>query len=83
MNKRAVFHLVSYMTLVIGIAIVGCAGVSWFYDEPMRIRLSLLESGLIAIGCGSGCGRATPGCVARLRHALRPRPTGSIRATLR
>ena len=61
MNKRAVFHLVSYMTLVIGIAIVGCAGVSWFYDEPMRIRLSLLESGLIAIGCAAMVGVLTKG----------------------
>jgi hypothetical protein len=25
MNKRAVFHLVSYMTLVIGVAIIFCA----------------------------------------------------------
>lgn len=63
MNKRAVFHLVSYMTLVIGIAIVGCAGVSWFYDEPMRIRLSLLESGLIAIGCAAIVGIITKGDV--------------------
>ena len=61
MNKRAVFHLVSYMTLVIGIAIVACAGVSWFYDEPMRIRLSLLESGLIAIGCAAIVGVLTRG----------------------
>ena len=61
MNKRAVFHLVSYMTMVIGIAIVACAGVSWFYDEPMRIRLSLVESGLIAIGCAGIVGVLTRG----------------------
>lgn len=61
MNKRAVFHLVSYMTLVIGIAIIACAGVSWFYDEPMRIRMSLLESGLIAIGCAVIVGIITRG----------------------
>jgi trk system potassium uptake protein TrkH len=61
MNKRAVFHLVSYMTLVIGLAIVACAGVSWYYNEPMRIRLSLLESGLIAIGCAAIVGVLTKG----------------------
>ena len=61
MNKRAVFHLVSYMTFVIGLAIVACAGVSWFYGEPMRIRLSLLESGLIAIGCAAMVGVMTKG----------------------
>ncbi len=49
MNKRAVFHLVSYMTLVIGIAILGCAGVSWFYDDPVDVRMSLVWSGAITI----------------------------------
>jgi trk system potassium uptake protein TrkH len=49
MNKRAVFHLVAYMTLVIGIAIVGCAGVSFYYDEPGNIQVSLVISGLITM----------------------------------
>ena len=49
MNKRAVFHLVSYMTLVIGIAIVGCAGVSFYYAEPIKIQMSLIWSGLITV----------------------------------
>ncbi len=49
MNKRAVFHLVAYLTLVIGFAMIGCSGISWFYDEPMGIRMSLLASGLLAI----------------------------------
>ena len=49
MNKRAVFHLVAYMTLVIGIAILGCAGISWFYDDPVDVRMSLVWSGAITI----------------------------------
>lgn len=61
MNKRAVFHLVSYMTLVIGLAIVACAGVSWLYHEPLKIQLSLVESGLIAIGCAGIVGVITRG----------------------
>jgi trk system potassium uptake protein TrkH len=49
MNKRAVFHLVSYMTLVIGVAIIGCAGVSYHYHEPVAVQMSLIYSGLIAM----------------------------------
>lgn len=49
MNKRAVFHLVSYMTLVIGIAILGCAGISLAYHEPVRIQMSLALSGIATI----------------------------------
>ncbi len=51
MNRRAVFHLVAYMTLVIGIAIIGCAAVSYAYHEPLKIQKSLIYSGLIAIVC--------------------------------
>jgi trk system potassium uptake protein TrkH len=59
MNKRVVFHLVSYMTLVIGIAIIGCAGVSWHYREPRYVQMSLLYAGLIAIVCAAGVGYLT------------------------
>ena len=61
MNKRAVFHLVSYMTLVIGVAIIGCAGISFFYDEPLEIQLSLIYSGLIAMVCAGVVGYITRG----------------------
>ena len=61
MNKRAVFHLVSYMTLVIGIAMVGCAGVSFYYNEPLNIQLSLIYSGVIAILCAGMLGYFTRG----------------------
>ena len=61
MNKRAVFHLVSYMTLVIGIAIIGCAGVSFYYNEPVNIQLSLIYAGAIAILCAGLVGYYTRG----------------------
>ncbi|VGO23082.1 TrkH family potassium uptake protein [Pontiella sulfatireligans] len=59
MNKRVVFHLVSYMTFVIGIAIIGCAGVSYYYDEPLAVQMSLVYSGLIAISCAGVAGILT------------------------
>ena len=61
MNTRAVFHLVSYMTLVIGVAIIGCAGVSFYYDEPLRIQMSLIYAGLIAMICAIAVGVLTRG----------------------
>ena len=61
MNKRAVFHLVSYMTLVIGVSMLLCAIVSWIYAEPMKVRMSLVESGLIAVGCAGLVGVLTRG----------------------
>lgn len=61
MNKRAVFHLVSYMTLVIGVAMMACAGISFLYDEPARIQMSLIYSGLIAVVCAAIVGVITRG----------------------
>jgi len=61
MNKRAVFHLVSYMTLVIGIAIIGCAGVSFYYAEPLAMQMSLIYSGLFTILCAAWVGVRTRG----------------------
>ena len=49
MNKRAVAHLVSYMTLVIGVAMLLCAAISLAYHEPLRVQLDLVYSGAIAI----------------------------------
>ena len=59
MNKRAVFHLVSYMTFVIGVAIMGCAGVSYYYDEAVRVQMSLLYSGVISVTCAAVLGTLT------------------------
>ncbi len=59
MNKRVVFHLVSYMTFVIGVAIIGCAGVSYYYQEALNVQLSLLYSGVITMGCAAVLGALT------------------------
>ena len=49
MNRRAVFQLVSYLTLVIGVAMVGCAGISIYYNEPVIFRYSFLFAGGLAV----------------------------------
>ncbi len=61
MNKRVVFHLVSYMTFVIGVAIVGCAGVSFYYKEALNVQLSLLYSGVITVVFAAVLGALTRG----------------------
>jgi trk system potassium uptake protein TrkH len=61
MNKRAVFHLVSYMTLVIGVAMIACAGISNLYDEPFGIQLSLIYSGVAAVVIAGTVGYFTRG----------------------
>ena len=49
MNRRAVFQLVSYLTLVIGLAMVGCAGISIYYAEALALRYSFLFAGGLAV----------------------------------
>ena len=39
MNKRAVLHLVSFMTLVVGLSIVGCALVSLLCGDARAVHL--------------------------------------------
>jgi trk system potassium uptake protein TrkH len=63
MNRRAVFQLVSYLTLVIGLAMLGCAGVSWYYREPLALRLSLVYAGVLAAGFALLLGWLTRGSV--------------------
>jgi trk system potassium uptake protein TrkH len=49
MNRRAVFQLVSYLTLVIGLAMMGCAGISLYYAEALALRYSFLYAGGVAV----------------------------------
>ena len=49
MNRRAVFQLVSYLTLVIGLAMIGCAGISSYYAESVAVRYSFLFAGGLAV----------------------------------
>jgi len=63
MNKRAVFHLVSYVTGVIGLAMIACAGVSLLYREAYGTWMSLVSSGLIALTAAGIVGASTRGDV--------------------
>jgi len=49
-NTKPVLHLISVMLLVLGVAIGLCAGIAWFYDDPLRMQLGLLLSaGLVML----------------------------------
>ena len=47
MNKRAVFHLVAMVTLVIGVAMGLCSALSFYWRDPVRAQNSLLLSSAI------------------------------------
>jgi trk system potassium uptake protein TrkH len=49
MNKRAVFHLVAMVTLVIGVAMGLCSALSFFWGDPVWARQSLLISSGITV----------------------------------
>ena len=55
--------MVSYLTLVIGLAMLGCAVVSWYYGEPLALRLSLVYAGALAAGFALVLGWLTRGPV--------------------
>jgi len=47
MNKRVVFHLVAFVTLVIGAAMGLCATLSFYWNDPAYIQRSLLLSSVV------------------------------------
>ncbi len=47
MNKRIVFHIVSIVTLVIGIAMSACALLSHYWHDPVSTQYSLAVSSII------------------------------------
>lgn len=50
MNKRAVIHLVSLMTLVVGLTILACALVSRVCGDPSAVQFAFVKSGaLVAV----------------------------------
>ncbi|MDA3926065.1 MAG: hypothetical protein PF904_15310 [Kiritimatiellae bacterium] len=49
MNKRVVFHIVSIVTLVIGIAMGVCSALSYFWQDPVATQSSLLTSSAITV----------------------------------
>lgn len=50
MNKRAVFHLVAFVTLVIGAAMGLCAALSFYWNDPGYTQYSLLVSSAVTVG---------------------------------
>ena len=53
MNKRAVFHLVAFVTLVIGAAMGLCAALSLYWGDPVKIQQSLLASAAVTMALAS------------------------------
>ena len=49
MNKRTVFHLVSMVTLVIGLAMGVCASLSLYWNDPVWASNSLLVSSVMTV----------------------------------
>ena len=49
MNKRVVFHIVSMVTLVIGVSMGLCFVVSRYWNDPVWVQHSLLFSSLITV----------------------------------
>ena len=47
MNSKSVFHLISYLLFVIGLSMFFCSGLSYFYDEEIKITISLVLAGSI------------------------------------
>ncbi len=61
MNKRAVLHIVSIVTLVIGMAMGGCAALSVYWNDQPAVSRSLLLSALITAAFALLVFRATRG----------------------
>ena len=53
MNSRSVFHLVSFMVVVIGLAMGLCWGISLFYNDPSTTQWGLGISSVLAVVCGA------------------------------
>ena len=52
MNTKPVFHLISVMLMVLGVAIGLCAGIAWVSHDPLRAFVGLLESAGIVSASG-------------------------------
>ena len=63
MNPRPVLHLISIMSIVLGLAIGLCAGIAWLYSDPWPARLGMLASAGIVLAIGVAIFLATRGPV--------------------
>jgi len=62
-NLRPVFHLISVMLIVLGLAIGLCAGIAWLYADPWEAQVGMLASATIVILSGLGLMLGTRGPV--------------------
>lgn len=53
MKFKPVFHLISYLMLVTGLAIWACAAVSWHYRDPASVQVALLAAGAAGVLIGA------------------------------
>ncbi len=63
MNFRAVFHLISFLPLVIGINMLICWGVGAFYNDPMAAQRAFALSAALSLTLGSILWTTTRGTV--------------------
>jgi len=63
MNKRAVIHIVSYMTLVIGLAIFGCSAISHYLGDAPSVQRAFVSSGLLIVILSAVLAALTRGAV--------------------
>jgi len=63
MNARAVAHLISFMLMVIALAMGLCMGVAWLYEDPVAARQALGFSAALVFVAGALLWRGTRGPV--------------------
>ena len=54
MNYRAIFHLISLMLMVIGLAMAACLGLAFYFHDPSSAQLALIYSSAILLTLGPG-----------------------------
>lgn len=52
MNLRAIFHLIAYVLLVLGLAIICCWGISLYYRDPIPVQHGLALAGVVVLAAG-------------------------------
>lgn len=61
MNTRAVVHIISFLVLLVGLALAASWGLSWLLDDPVSARQALGISALAAFAAGGLIHLATRG----------------------
>lgn len=69
MKFRPVFHLISYLMIVTGLAIWLCAAIAYHYDDPASALYALLHGGAIGVASGGLIAYLTRGPIVLSRRA--------------